>query len=348
MKSPWRNWLAVAVAVTGTMRVASAEMPDFDELYRLIRSNLVGVTEAELNQAAVEGLLTQLHSQVQLLTNATPTQSGAPATSALIAGGRVFDRAFGYLRIGQLETGVAEAFETRLREISASNRLDGLVLDLRFATGGDYQEAGRLADRFVSTERPLLEWGSTKVVATAKTNALTLPTAILVNGETAGAAEALAGALRQAGVGLMLGSATGGHASQYKEFPLRNGQQLRIAAAPVKLGDGSSLPAKGLRPDIVVSVKPGDERAWLEDPYRGTAGVRRGTNVVGAATNRPARLTEADLVRMKRQGFNLDDDEPAGLARPPAAEAPVVMDPVLARALDLLKGLAVFKPQRPN
>ena len=348
MKAPWRNWLAAALAVAGAMRAASAELPDFDEVYRLIRSNAVGVTEAELGQAAVEGLLTQLHSQVQLVTNATPTQSASPATNALVAVGRMFDRAFAYIRIGQVEAGVAEVFEARWREVSGSNRVDGLVLDLRFATGSDYQEAGRVADRFVATERPLLEWGSTKITATAKTNALTLPMTILVNGETAGAAEALAGALRQAGVGLMLGSATGGHASQYKEFPLRNGQVLRIASAPVKLGDGANLPAKGLRPDIVVAVKLNDERGYLDDPYRGATGVRRGTNVVGAATNRPARLTEADLVRMKRQGFNLDDDEPAGLARPPVAEAPVVTDPALARALDLLKGLAVFRPERPR
>ena len=64
------------------------------------------------------------------------------------------------------------------------------------------------------------------------------------------------------------------------------------------------------------------------------------TNVAGS-TNQSARrirLNEAELVRERREG--LSEADLAG-ARDREGEKPIVRDPVLARALDLLKGLAV-------
>ena len=45
--------------------------PDFKEVYDLIRSHLAGETEADLDQAAVKGLLT-IHSRVSLVSHAAP------------------------------------------------------------------------------------------------------------------------------------------------------------------------------------------------------------------------------------------------------------------------------------
>ena len=54
--------------------------------------------------------------------------------------------------------------------------------------------------------------------------------------------------------------------------------------------------------------------------------------------------TEADLVRERREGLTLDSDTNNGLER--ESDAAVVHDPALARALDLLKGLAVVHQSR--
>jgi hypothetical protein len=58
-------------------------------------------------------------------------------------------------------------------------------------------------------------------------------------------------------------------------------------------------------------------------------------------------MNEAELVREHREGL----DRFPGIdsaSMPPAEPArPVVTDPVLARALDLLKGLAVVRQSRP-
>jgi C-terminal processing protease CtpA/Prc len=190
--------------------------------------------------------------------------------------------------------------------------------------------------------------------STDKEDALTAPVAILVNGQTSGAAEALAMALREAGVALLLGGRTAGQAMVMQEFPLKNGDRLRVGVSPVKLGDGSTMSAGGLVPDIAVQVNPADERMYYLDAFKPAAKTSTSagatvtaTNAAGG-TNRPARrprLNEAELVREHKAGADFDT-EPR-IEREPEPEKPVVRDPVLARALDLLKGLAVVRHSRP-
>jgi len=211
-----------------------------------------------------------------------------------------------------------------------------------------------MADCFLGASQPLVDWGEGWKKSTAKTNAITLSVAILVNRKTTGAAEALAGILRHREVGLLIGTNTAGQASMAKEFPLKSGQRLRLAIAPVKVADGRELPFTGIKPDIEVEVSPEDELAWYEDAYKVVSKPVRAANI---ATNDPAggtnraprrRLNEAELVRMNREGQAVDREPPVTNAAGRIFEPPpqVLNDPALARSLDLLKGLAVVQQFR--
>ncbi|MGD0614530.1 MAG: hypothetical protein ABSA69_03695, partial [Verrucomicrobiota bacterium] len=75
-----------------------------------------------------------------------------------------------------------------------------------------------------------------------------------------------------------------------------------------------------------------------------------GTQVAAAgavdATNPQAhstRLNEAELVREHKEGLDRDDDDEAPAAARRESAKPLVNDPVLARALDLVKGLALVR-----
>jgi len=173
-----------------------------------------------------------------------------------------------------------------------------------------------------------------------------------VNRQTAGAAEALAAALRQTGAGLILGGRTAGQAMVAQDFPLKNGDRLRIATGAIQLGDGSALSERGLKPDIAVEVSPEDERAYYADAFKAmektnllASGSLSFTNLT-SGTNRLARrprFNEAELVRERREGVS-EADLTALRVREP--EKPTVQDPALARALDLLRGLALVRQSR--
>jgi hypothetical protein len=217
---------------------------------------------------------------------------------------------------------------------------------------------------FFTKDKPLLDYGEGMKHSKEKTNSLSLPLTILVNKQTTGAAEAFAGVLHDAEIGLLLGTNTAGKAVMGEEFPLKNGQRLWVATALVKLGNGKSFPATGLKPDILVEVSPEDEKAYFEDAYRvlpKASRVSAATNQLNLSlTNRPARHrpSEAELVRMHREGDVPDyDGAPPTRVReadigksgePDQTPPHVIYDPALARAVDLLKGLSVVQKYRPS
>jgi len=331
--------------------------PNLDEVYQLLRSNLDGVSQANLDRAAVKGLLEQLPGQVMLEESNSAAIPPASDTLGKIA---LYDDSYAYVRIARVEGNLAEKLRASYDGLARTNKskVKGVVLDLRFAAGNDYGAAAAAADCFLNSDQPLLEWGTGSARATKKTNAIAAPVAILVNSQTAGAAEALAAALREADIGLILGGTTAGQAKNFKEFLLRNGEKLRIATAPIKLGDGTTL-AHGLKPDIEVEASVADERAYMEDPYKTLhppvpAKNDSSTTSSPSSTNQPSRRppNEAELVRERRAGETLDYDpdemSPRIIAAPEEPARPVIADAALARALDLLKGLAVLQQSHPG
>jgi hypothetical protein len=137
-----------------------------------------------------------------------------------------------------------------------------------------------------------------------------LPLVILVDSQTGGAAAALAKNLRAAGSGLVIGSPNG-----------------------------------DVQPDIAVVVGAGEEARFLTNPYAVPT-----TNPVPMFSPTNDLLpyvdhtSEAELVRKRVKDG--DDDSDATNSPRVAPPQPVIRDPVLARAVDLLKALAILHPAR--
>jgi len=344
-----RNWTSAVLAGCVTALAAdwgggasAQESAAFREAYGLIRSHLVGVTPADLDRAAIDGLVGALSPKVALVKAGSP----APTNLAAVSQSSVFDGSVLYVRVAAVSPGLAPALRQACSQWGASNQIQGVVLDLRFAAGTDYSAAAAAARLFVKGDRPLINWGEGVVRSGNVTNAIGLPVAILVNRATSGASEALAAMVRDGGAGLLLGAPTAGQAFVFEEFPLSGGDRLRVATGSVKMGDGAAL-AGGVNPDILVEVPPAEERVHYADPYKATA---VGTVVTGGGTGtnnaRRVRFNEAELVRERREGASADDGAARG--RKPEPEVLLVQDPVLVRALDLLKGLAVVRQGRSS
>src|SRR5258706_16408085 len=108
------------------------------------------------------------------------------------------------MRIGRVEDGLAKAGRDALEKFGSTNKLKGIVLDLRFAGGNDYAAAAATADLFVKKEHPLLDWGNGMVRSKRKNEPIHLPVAIGTNRQTSGTAEAMAAVFPQTGTGLIL------------------------------------------------------------------------------------------------------------------------------------------------
>jgi C-terminal processing protease CtpA/Prc len=340
-----RFFLLLLAATATAIPALAAETnpaPNFREVYDLIRSHLSSMSDEELNRAAVEGLFTTLRGKVSLA--GTEKKSSVTNDSELIIKAAVLEDDVAYVRVNRVADGLARDISKTWTSLGKTNKLKGIALDLRFTEGDDYAAAAAVADLFSAKERKLLDWGDGAAKSKEKSDAISQPVAVIVNRETVGAPEAVAAVLRELGAGLVLGNTTAGGAMTTKEFKLRNGQKLRIADSPVKLGDGSDIPPQGVKPDIEVAVNLLEERAYLADAYAivsPTGDIIATTSM--EATNRLRRLrtSEADLVRARREGLDLEE-----LARNREPDKPLIRDPALARAVDVIKGLAVVRRSR--
>lgn len=331
-------------------RAADSGGPDFKEVYDLISSHLTRMDEPRLNEAAVRGLLAELSPRVSLVTNGAAAK--AASEGPVVRKTNVFHGDILYVRVARVGERLPEAIGKAWSQPGTTNSVKGFVLDLRYAGGDDYAAAAAAADLFVKKEHALLNWGSGTVRSKAKSDAIGVPVAVLVNRQTVGAAEALAAVLRETGVGLVLGGRTAGRAMVTREFPLKSGDRLRIAAAAIQLADGSAIPEEGLTPDIAVEVNPAEERVYFADAFKAPEKTSLLANggaegaTAGWETNRAARrprLNEAELVRERREGIS---EASLAALREREPEKPLVQDPALARALDLLRGLALVRSTR--
>jgi len=303
---------------------------DFAEVRTLILANLPGITEQELNQAALDGVLADLKGRVELVGSGN--DAVAITNLNLLSKAECLESNIAYLRVETVAAGLAGALTVAQKNLLATNPIVGVVLDLRFAQGTDFAAAQAAAKQF----RDQID-GHVPV----------LPLAILVNRETRGASELLAADLRAASAGLILGQQTAGYARLMREFKLKNGQRLLLASTPVKLSNGSELTNGSVSPDVMIPVYADDEKAYYEDAYADlsptnvvpdTALVDTNGIVVAEPPSRK-RMSEAELVRKHREGTDVEDL--ATTAEMISVIKPVLRDPALARAVDLVKGLAL-------
>jgi hypothetical protein len=338
--------VCVLAATRGLAADTQPASPDFKEVFDLVRTHLGGVTESDLNRLAVDSFVASLRPKVALIPN---SPDGGTQARPVLSKTVLLDGPIAYLRVARCDADLPQAVSEACQRMS-TNKLSGLVLDLRYADGQDYAAAAATVDLFLKQERKLLDWGKGIVSSHAKSDALNVPVAVLVNRETAGAPEALAAVLRETGIGLILGSTTAGQALVCQDYALDNGQHLRIATGHVRIADGPELAA--IKPDIAVEVNPAEERASYNDDFKGAPAANLAAAAHVAAAGQPAgtnrlrrpKFNEAELVRERKEGFTGDLESAAPDSS--TEDNPPVRDPALARALDVLKGLAIVRASR--
>jgi carboxyl-terminal processing protease len=172
-----------------------------------------------------------------------------------VSGARV-----GYVRLAQFTRGAADALRESvegLRERGAQ----ALVLDLRGDPGGLVNEAVGVAGAFLPDGTPVVVTeGLHSPQRTFRTDdrpvAGDLPLIVLVDRGSASASEIVAGALRDAGRGRLVGERTFGKALVQSTRLLRDGGALKLTTARYLTPDGFDLATRGLPPSVKVVDDP--------------------------------------------------------------------------------------------
>lgn len=159
------------------------------------------------------------------------------------------------IRVATFSAGAGAAVQRAVVAARAAHDT-GLVLDLRGDPGGLLSEAVSAASAFLDGGPVVSLSGRTVPAHTldaAPGGDTTTPLAVLVDGGTASAAEILAGALRDRGRGVLVGSKTFGKGSVQRVVPLSDGSSFELTVATYRTPAGDSVDGVGIRPDVAIA-----------------------------------------------------------------------------------------------
>ena len=197
----------------------------------------------------------------------------------------------------------------------------GLVLDMRNNPGGLLDQAVAVADAFLD-QGEIVSTRGRRAQSVQRFNARPgdiidgMPMVVLINGGSASASEIVAGALQDHQRGIVMGTSSFGKGSVQTIMPISGQGAIRLTTARYYTPAGTSIQVKGITPDIEV------QQANIE-------------------------LLEEDNGRREADLRGRLDGETGPTANGEAAVPLDRTDYQLARAIDLLRGIALFEGRAP-
>ena len=237
----------------------------------------------------------------------------------------------GYLKINtfseQTSRGIQKEIARLKRKIGA-DQLKGLILDLRNNPGGLLSEAVKVSDFFLSKNQLIVSIkgrdDSNKIYKDGENEKLIkgLPIVVLINEGSASASEIVAGALQDNNRAVIMGNKSFGKGSVQTVIPLQNNQgAIRLTTSLYYTPSGKSIQAYGIEPDIEVT----DAKIQSNQ----TNGNSEADLVGHIESKIKSHQRKTDKEKLKDDNIEMYDE-----------------DYQLARALDLIRGLSVYKLNR--
>ena len=175
---------------------------------------------------------------------------------------QLLNQDIGYIEISSFQESTFLHINTVLSQWQ-DKHLKGIIIDVRNNPGGLLQQAIKVADLFIKKGNIISTIGRFKGAiseynATPISLLSDMPMLVLINKNTASAAEVLAGALQQNDRAVLMGQPSFGKNSIQSFIPTINQQtSIKLTIASYLTPNGENIHKKGLSPDIKLSLPAG-------------------------------------------------------------------------------------------
>ncbi len=253
----------------------------------------------------------------------------------------------GYIRITSFNQntydGLKEAFDKIKKD--TGGKVTGYVLDLRNNPGGLLDQAIAVSDAFLE-QGEIVSTRGRNDEAIKRDNALPgdlangLPVVVLINAGSASASEIVSGALQDHRRAVIMGTKSFGKGSVQTIIPTPGDGAMRLTTARYFTPSGRSIQAKGIEPDILVEPAKIEK---LDEMRVGEADLK------GAISNPdgPSKNSHTEAVPAPDESTSpKDPKDKDGKGKDTPEKEMAKQDYQLARAVDLLHGLALIKKEK--
>lgn len=184
----------------------------------------------------------------------------------------------GYLAISEFDTVTYEQFKEELAELEKQD-MKGLIIDLRGNPGG-------ILDITVNMLKEILPKGmivSTKdkngkkeEYKNPKDHTFKKPLVVLVDENSASASEIFTGAVKDHGVGTIVGKTTYGKGIVQRIIELRDGSSLKVTISEYFTPSGECIHGKGIKPNVEVEFQFDPEKDQYDSQMQKAIAIIKG------------------------------------------------------------------------
>jgi carboxyl-terminal processing protease len=231
---------------------------------------------------------------------------------------RILEDGIGYIRLVEFRENTPQDMSLTLDKLKKDG-MNALILDLRNNPGGLLTVAAEVSEKFMEKGKVIVytkgrkEEQNLEFISRCNQPILDIPMVILINGGSASGSEIVAGALQDYKRAIILGVKSFGKGSVQTVVPLSDGSALRLTTSKYFTPLGKEIHGKGVTPDIVVE--------------EGKVQLASGKELA------EAKAEEVFEVIERKENVAIKEDKAEDYKS----------DNQLARALDLLKAVKIYK-----
>jgi len=262
-------------SITGTVPGSPAALAGLkagDQIVRVGDKDAKGITPDEATSLiqGAEGTkvaLTIARGDQTLTFTITRAQIQVPTVRSATIADHIL-----YVRIYQFGAQTSAEFAKALKD--GLPGATGMVLDLRADPGGFVSAADDVITQFVASGETFEtrgRAGTDRHEVGSKHAAPTIPLAVLVDANSASAAEIVSGSLQVHGRAKLVGTKTFGKGSVQEDFVLSDGSDVHLTVERWYLPNGVTIDKKGLTPDVTVTLGSAGDAYDVAQPSLGYA-----------------------------------------------------------------------------
>lgn len=179
----------------------------------------------------------------------------------------MLDDGMAYIQITEFDTVTVDQF-TEAMAMARGNDMKGLILDLRSNPGGNLSSVVSIAKQMLP--KGLIVYtedrdGNREEYSCDGSKELDVPMVVLVNGNSASASEILAGAIKDYGIGTLVGTTTFGKGIVQRPIELSDGSAVKLTISSYYTPNGINIHGIGIEPDVECEFD--SERYYSDEAY---------------------------------------------------------------------------------
>lgn len=167
---------------------------------------------------------------------------------------QMLDNDMVYIQITEFDLVTTDQFEQAYKQAQADG-MKGLILDLRSNPGGNLSTVCDIA-RMILPKGLIVytedKYGKREEYTCDGANQIKVPLVVLTNGYSASASEILAGAVKDYGIGTLVGTTTYGKGIVQKVINLSDGSAVKLTVSNYFTPNGNNIHKIGIDPDVEV------------------------------------------------------------------------------------------------